>query len=291
MKTLGSQHGALQDTEAMLLVDDHQAELLEAHVTLDERVGADHHVHSARFHFRQLTPARRRADGARQQGDLVGRGLEQSRDVQEMLLREYLGRRHEGHLQTVLHRHERCQQRHDRLAGAHVTLQQPVHRMRPLKVLDDFLQRRLLPRGQLERQHPPRRFANPIVDVDLKRLALLGGRLPPREHAEVEEEGLFENQEALRRRGEAVQRPRSAHRRAENAPPGTRPGARGARDAFAARPEEYRADPKAGAAARRTPTCAGSSASRCRPFRRPARCDPYESSRDPPLRESRIADW
>ena len=54
MQPFGSQHGALQDTEAMLLVDDHQAELPEPHVTLDERVGADHQLQGARLHLREL---------------------------------------------------------------------------------------------------------------------------------------------------------------------------------------------------------------------------------------------
>ena len=71
----------------------------------------------------------------------------------EMLLGEDLGRRHERDLQAVLHRDQRRQQRDDRLAGADVALQQPVHRLRPLQVVDDLLQRLLLPGGQPERQH------------------------------------------------------------------------------------------------------------------------------------------
>ena len=141
MQPLRSQRRALQDAEAMLLVDDDQAELLEPHVALDQRVRADDQVHGARFDLRELAPARRRARRAGQQRDAEPRGLQQPRDVHEVLLGEDLGRRHEGHLQAVLHRDERRQQRHDRLAGADVALQQPVHRVRPLQVVDDLLER------------------------------------------------------------------------------------------------------------------------------------------------------
>ena len=59
-----------------------------------------------------------------------GRG-QQPRDVAVVLRGQDLGRRHERHLQAVLHRDDRRQQRDDRLAGADVALQQPVHRLRP----------------------------------------------------------------------------------------------------------------------------------------------------------------
>ena len=43
---------------------------------------------------------------------------------------------------------ERRQQRDDRLAGADVALQQPVHRLRPLQVVDDLLERVPLAGGE-----------------------------------------------------------------------------------------------------------------------------------------------
>ena len=83
--------------------------------------------------------------------------------------------------------------------------EQAVHRLRPLQVLDDFLQCLLLTRGELERQHSPRGFPNAIVDADRHRLALARSRPAARHHARLEQERFFEDQPLLRRRGETVQ--------------------------------------------------------------------------------------
>jgi hypothetical protein len=208
----------------------------------DERVGADGEVHNARFHFRQLTPANRRAMAPVSKAT-DGAGLEQSRDVQEMLFREDLGGRHEGH-RTVLHGHERRQQRHGCLAGAHVALQQSVHRMSRRSSTISSMTPSAPPSA--EGQHPPRRFANPIVHTDLNRLA------PPEIAAARARRG--GRGRPLRKSTGAAgsgsgSAPRSAPS-AENAPPGTWPG-KGDRDACATRRKSIGRS-KAGAAARRT---------------------------------------
>jgi hypothetical protein len=87
-----------------------------------------------------------------------------------VLLCQDFCRRHERHLQAVLHGDQRRQQRHDRLAGADIALQQAIHRRRALHVFDDLLQRAALPIGEPERQDGARRLANPIVDMDRTRL-------------------------------------------------------------------------------------------------------------------------
>ena len=117
-----------------------------------------------------------------------------------MLLGQNLGRRHERHLQPVLHGHERRQQRDDRLACADIALQQPVHRLRALQIVDDFLQRLLLPVRQTERQHAPGRFADAVVDANRRRLALRRRRMPPRQHAHLKQKRFLEDQAALGRR-------------------------------------------------------------------------------------------
>ena len=118
-----------------------------------------------------------------------------------------LGRRHERHLQAVLHRDERGQQRDDRLPGADVALQQPVHRLRPLQIVDDLLERLALSRRQPERQHA----RAPIRECDRPRGPGPPSRssdvtTAPRQHARSEKERLLEDQPLLRRRGEPVQR-------------------------------------------------------------------------------------
>ena len=82
-----------------------------------------------------------------------------------MLIREDFRRRHECDLQPVLHRDQSGGERDDRLAGAHVSLEQPVHRLRPLHVLDDFLDRLFLSGREPERQQRTRRVADASVII------------------------------------------------------------------------------------------------------------------------------
>ena len=131
--------------------------------------------------------------------------LQQTRDAQQVLLGENLGGCHEGDLQAVLHGDERRQQRHNRLARADVALQETVHRLRPLHVLDDVLERLPLALRQPEWQHLPGGLADSIVDPHDERLAIVGGQTAPDEHPGLKEKGLFEDQPALGRRLESVQ--------------------------------------------------------------------------------------
>ena len=134
------------------------------------------------------------------------RPLEQPADVDEVLLRQDFGRRHERHLEAVLHRHERRHQRHDGLARTDVPLQQPVHRLRPLHVADDFAERLLLIAGQLERQDPPRRLADLFGDHHRPRLALRIGSAFPQDDPQLEQEELLEDQPAVRVGSKRVER-------------------------------------------------------------------------------------
>jgi hypothetical protein len=141
MQALRPQARALQDAEPVLLVDHHEPELSEPDVAFDQRVRADDQLDGPGFDFGELLAPRSRRRRAGEQRHAKPRRLQQPRDVEEVLLGQDLGRRHEGHLQAVLHRHERGEQRDDRLAGADVALQQPVHRLRTLQVVHDFLER------------------------------------------------------------------------------------------------------------------------------------------------------
>ncbi len=138
MHALRPQGRALHDAEAVLFVDDRQTQLAERDRLLHERVRADDEMNGAGselgLHFAPL-PRRRRAG---QQREAEARVFQQPPDGDEVLLGEDFRRRHERHLETVLHRDERRHQRDDRLARADVALQEPVHRLRPLHVADDF---------------------------------------------------------------------------------------------------------------------------------------------------------
>ena len=69
-----------------------------------------------------------------------------------MLLGEQFGRRHHRGLIVVLDREQRGEQGDDRLAAAHVALQQAVHALRARHVLHDLARGAHLRAGELERQ-------------------------------------------------------------------------------------------------------------------------------------------
>ena len=195
---------------------------LNAHVALDQRVRADHQLDRARFDLARAASRRAAAPVDPVSSATRKRDACSSREMlQEVLLGQDLGRRHERHLQAVLHRDQRGQQRDDGLAGADVPLQQPVHRLRPLQVVDDLLQRLLLPRrsaGTAARARADSRMRSSTRIVTGFRSAAADSA--PRQHAHLKEERLFEDQPPLRRRREPVQRARAARRPAENARPG-----------------------------------------------------------------------
>ena len=73
-------------------------------------------------------------------------------DREEVLLGERLGRRHQRALVAALDRAQERVERDDRLAGADVALEQPLHRRRAGEVAVDLRDRLLLVLGQRERK-------------------------------------------------------------------------------------------------------------------------------------------
>ena len=206
MQPLLPQRRPLNHAEAVLLVDDHEPETLELHALLHERVGAQDQVHPARLQVGPHFPARGPLDRARQQRHAKARGRQEPLDVQIVLLGENLGRRHEGHLQAVLHRDDCRLQRDDRLSRPDIPLQQPIHRARLLHVGDDLRQRLFLGSGRLERQHALQRLAHFRIGHHRERLAFPVGVAPAQEQADLEQEELLENQALLRGSAERLQR-------------------------------------------------------------------------------------
>ena len=164
MRALGGEGATLHHAEAMLLVDYRERQRLEDDVLLDQRLRADHEIDVAAFDRRQQVTARRGGHPPRQQRDAIRPAIEGLDDRPVVLLGQDLGRRHERDLVVVLHRDDRRQERHDRLAGADIALQQALHRPAALHVGDDLGKRVALSFSQLERQHRARALTNPIVD-------------------------------------------------------------------------------------------------------------------------------
>src|SRR3954451_23986005 len=128
--------------EAMLLVDDRDREAGKLHALLDERVRADDDVG---VDVVLDGPGEERARHAELRADVV--------DGQEMLLCKRLSRRHQRSLTPRLDRAEQSVERDDRLPGADVALEQPLHRHGAPEVGVDLRHRALLMLGQIEREH------------------------------------------------------------------------------------------------------------------------------------------
>ena len=125
--------------EALLLVHDQQAQVLELHILAEQAVGADDQVDAARGQpaddailLRGGLEAREHRDRDRERGQPPA-------EVGVVLLGQDGGRHQHGHLLAVHDRLEGRAQRHFRLAVADVAADQAVHRPGLLHVVLDGL--------------------------------------------------------------------------------------------------------------------------------------------------------
>ena len=139
--------------EAVLLVDDGQAQRRQLHVLFHQGVRSDSHLHGAfpqQFLQNFLFAGGRAA--AEQQDVVTGRAQE-SAEIEKVLRGQNLGGSHQHDLVSVLDCNQGGLQGHDGFAAADVPLQQPVHRPGCAHVMDDFRQRFLLRGRGVKRQH------------------------------------------------------------------------------------------------------------------------------------------
>jgi hypothetical protein len=149
------QRRALLDAEPVLLVDDRDREVGEPDLLLDQRVGADRDLRLSAGDPRSRGRVLLRGQGAREQHERDVELGADPLDRQEVLLGERLGRRHQRALPAGLDRTQQRVERHDRLPGADVALEQPRHGRRAGEVGVDLRDRPLLVLRQLERQRRP----------------------------------------------------------------------------------------------------------------------------------------
>ena len=142
------QRQPLVHAEAVLFVDDGQGEIVERHLVLKQRMGAEQQVDVAEREPVEDFRARAAALAPGEDGDVEACGLGQRRDGGEMLAGEQLGRRHERRLPAGLDHRRRGEQRHHRLAGADIALQQPQHALGQSEIVDDVVERLLLRMGE-----------------------------------------------------------------------------------------------------------------------------------------------
>ena len=130
--------------EALLLIDDHQPEPLEADAFRQDGVGADDDVDRAVRH-----PFARRlrlggGDEAGEATDPQGETFEPADEIVEMLAREQCRRTHDRDLQPRHRRDERAAQRDLGFAEADIADDQPVHRLARRQILQHFADRAVL---------------------------------------------------------------------------------------------------------------------------------------------------
>ena len=140
----------LLHAEAVLLVDDDQAEVVELHALLDQLVRADDDVELAVGHVLQRLGLFLGGAEARQFGDLHRPVGEAVGEILEMLLGEQRGRHQHRDLLAVHRRDEGGAQRDLGLAEADIAADQPVHRLAGLQVADHRFDRGGLVRRFLE---------------------------------------------------------------------------------------------------------------------------------------------
>ena len=142
----------VQHAEALLLVDDHQAEILEADIGLDELVRADDDVHRAGRQRRDHGVGLFFCTEPREQLHRHGELRHALDERVEMLLRQHGGRHQHGNLFAAHHRLERRADGHLGLAETDVAAHEPVHRLGLLHVPLGRLDGRPLVRCFLERK-------------------------------------------------------------------------------------------------------------------------------------------
>ena len=138
MHALPQQLEPLHHAEAMLLVHNRQAQLLELHVFFKQRVRPDRYMRQPRRDQLLKLPFLPAGERSGKLYHHVIEARQQLFEVVVMLRRQDLRGRQHRYLIPVLDGDHRRLRRHDGLATAYVALQQPVHRPRRFHILRDF---------------------------------------------------------------------------------------------------------------------------------------------------------
>ncbi len=140
----------LAHAEAVLLVEDHQPEVVIAHRGLEQLVGADDDVHLAGGEIGEHGVLLLLRAETREQLDTHGPVGETVAEVLVVLLGEEGGGHHHRHLMPLLDANEGRAHRDLGLAEADIATHDPVHRLFRGEVVDHGRDRALLVRGLLE---------------------------------------------------------------------------------------------------------------------------------------------
>lgn len=142
--------GALADTEAMLFVDDGDAEFGEADAVLDERLSADDELDGAIDDAGGEFAAAGGRKSAKQQAAIDAAGGKELVDGFPVLIGENFGGGHQDGLTPSRDGSEHCVDGDGCFAGAHVGLQEPVHWLGQGKVASNVVGGLVLSRSKAE---------------------------------------------------------------------------------------------------------------------------------------------
>ena len=136
------------DAEAVLLVHHRKAEVVERHAFLEQRMRAHHDADRTGLEASQRRRPLAALFAAGEDRGCDAGLFRQRRDRGKMLARQDLGRRHQGGLPPGFCLTCHSKQRHHRLAGADIALQQAQHAFRLAQVGFDFGKRLFLRAGE-----------------------------------------------------------------------------------------------------------------------------------------------
>ncbi len=191
------------DAEAVLLVDDDEAEVVEVDFFFDEGVGADGEVDFAAGDAVAGFALGAGVERAGEEGDAVGAVgaggpgfAEELAGGEKVLGGEDFGGGHEGDLEAVFDSDERGLEGDDGFAGAYVALEETAHGLGAAHVGDDFAEDALLGRGGLEGEDLFEGFADLGAGGEGGAVAVAEAATFELE-AELEVEELFEDEAAV----------------------------------------------------------------------------------------------
>ena len=189
---------ALLHTEAVLLVNHGEAQVLELYFVFNQRVRAEDDVDGTVFEARVNAAALGSLGVSGQQGNLHTRVFQVFEDAVVVLDRQNFRGGHDTGLVTVVHRHHRREDGHQRLSATHVALQQAVHLAAAAHVITDFVQDAFLGIGERERN-----VAVSLVESRTYTFKYGSGGTPHAdvlllEHRQLQEEEFFELEPFLR---------------------------------------------------------------------------------------------
>ena len=181
-RTAFRERAALLDSEAVLLVDHGDGQVVQRDAFLDERVRPDEDLRAFELVLH----------GARLQRDADSEVGADRLQGEEVLLGKGLGRSHERALLAALDGAQERVEGDDRLPRPDVALQEPLHGPLAAQIGVDLGDRLLLLGRERERKRAPIAVEELPRLAECRRARLLGERLATADEAELEQEELLE---------------------------------------------------------------------------------------------------